>query len=138
MKQHAKTVDHSVPACTGLGKKRRLERHIDQIADQGMLRQGLQADVERGLTVHTLIGGIYEQCRPLQGVVSPRPIVNMHLGAVNLGQLLGFVLGSVHQANLVYPLIEQRAHHCPGCTPAPSTTAGPSAACQWGRSSRRL
>ena len=61
MQEHAEAIGSLQSARAGRCQQRRLQRHIDEIGNNGILWQQANIDFKRGLAVHAERGRVHQQ-----------------------------------------------------------------------------
>ena len=69
VQQHAEPVHGKQATDTRLRQQRRLERGVDDIADDGIVATPCEIDLERRLSGHAKGGGVDDQPRPWEQIV---------------------------------------------------------------------
>src|SRR5262245_51971030 len=109
MKEHTETRGDRIPTRPGAPDEGRLQRHIDDVADESSSWQPIEVEIEGRLTGHAERGGVDKKIGLRDLVLDIVPGCDPDRAAEMVGQILGSLAAAIDHDNLTGTTIEKRA-----------------------------
>ncbi len=113
MQQHAEPVDRLQSAPPGRGKQRRLQRHIDDVGDDGAVGQAVRIDGQLHIAMHTERRGVDQQAGIAEQFARRLEPMRRNAGTEAVGQLRRAGESPVDDADILETTLLQRMDDSP-------------------------
>ena len=110
VEQKTEAVHRDVAAGARRGQERRLGRHVDQVADERVVAQPIERNIERRLAGRAEARRIGEHGNAVERIRAPIPRHDLHHGSDGIGDLLRLVERAVGHAYLCRTLRREARH----------------------------